>query len=51
MSAYLIGARKPEIPWGQNIWIADFANASNDPEAIRHAYAAAASAWAERRSA
>ncbi|HUR16333.1 MAG TPA: GNAT family N-acetyltransferase [Candidatus Limnocylindrales bacterium] len=45
-SAYLIGARKPEVPWGQNVWVGDFANAGDDPEAIRHVYATAAAAWA-----
>ena len=44
---YILGAPKADPTWGPNVWVQDGGCAGSDPEAIRHAFAAAGAAWVE----
>jgi len=46
-AAYVLGVRRPESPWGANVWIEDAGCAGEDGEAIRLCYAAAAQQWVD----
>jgi GNAT superfamily N-acetyltransferase len=44
-AAYVLGHRRPDVPWGANAWVDAAGSAGADHEAIRIAYAAAAEGW------
>ena len=45
--AFVLGTRRPDSPWGPNVWIEAAGSAGTDVEAIREAYAAAAGRWVD----
>jgi len=44
---YLLGAPKPENPWGPNMWIESAGHAALDAESVRDMYAIAAQRWVD----
>jgi GNAT superfamily N-acetyltransferase len=47
MVAYVLGGPKDNAVWGPNIWIETAGTAATEPEAVREAYAAAATRWVD----
>ena len=47
MVAYVLGAPKANPVWGPNIWVETAGTAATEPEAVRDAYAAAATRWVD----
>jgi GNAT superfamily N-acetyltransferase len=45
LTGYLIGAPKPDNPWGPNIWVEAAGQAVQDPEIVRDLYGLAAAGW------
>ena len=47
MVAYVLGAPKANPTWGPNIWVESAGTAATEPEAVRDAYAVAATRWVD----
>lgn len=47
MVAYVLGAPKTNPVWGPNMWIESAGTAATEPEALRDAYAVAATRWVD----
>jgi GNAT superfamily N-acetyltransferase len=47
MVAYVLGGPKPSPIWGPNVWVEAAGTAATEPEAIRDAYALAATRWVD----
>jgi GNAT superfamily N-acetyltransferase len=46
-AAFVLGVRRPESPWGPNVWVEDAGCAGTDTEAVRLCYASAAQGWVD----
>jgi GNAT superfamily N-acetyltransferase len=47
MVAYVLGAPKASRLWGPNVWVESAGTAATEPEALRDAYALAATRWVD----
>jgi len=45
LSGYLVGVRKDDEVWGQNVWVDPAGHAADEAEDVRDLYAAAAAEW------